>query len=104
MVEITVSRRRLSIEARGHAKAERNEYGHDLVCAAVSTLMQAWGYAGMRTGHCMEVVQDKGHFLAQLDPDATPDKALPHIFEGYVLGLQLVADNYPEHVRMTYEI
>lgn len=104
MVEITYSRKRLSIEARGHAKAERNEYGHDMVCAAVSTLMQAWGYAGMRTGHCMDVVQDKGYFLARLDPDATPSAELPSIFEGYVLGLQLVADNYPENVRMIAEI
>lgn len=101
MVEITYSRKRLSIEARGHAKAERNQYGHDLVCAAVSTLMQAWGYAGIKTGHCMELMQDKGYFVAQLNPDATPGKTLPHIFDGYVLGLQLVADNYPDNVRLT---
>lgn len=103
MVEIRYSRKRLSISARGHAKAQRNQYGHDMVCAAVSTLMQAWAYAGMRTGHVMDMLQEKGNFYAGIDPDATPSEALRHIFDGYVLGLRLLAENHPEHVRMMEE-
>lgn len=100
MVEVTINREAMSIEARGHARAQRNEYGHDLVCAAISTLMQAWAYAGMRTGHVMEVDRESGMFYARLDPDTSPTPALRNIFEGYVLGLMLTAENYPEHVRV----
>lgn len=100
MVEVRYDREALSIEARGHARAERNQYGHDLVCAAVSTLMQAWAYAGLRTGHVMEVDKESGVFFARLDPDATPSPELRSIFDGYVLGLKLCAENYPEHVRV----
>lgn len=101
MITITIDRKRLCMEGQGHAKAGKNEYGHDLVCAAVSTLMQAYCYAGRRTGHVMEYMMDKGSFMARIDPDATASNELRHIFEGYVLGLQLVAENYPEHVRIT---
>ena len=103
MVEVRINRQNLSMEARGHAGAKHNEYGHDLVCAAVSTLMQAWAYAGTRTGHVMEVDMQHGVFFARLDPDATPSPALQHIFDGYALGLQLVEENYPEHVRILSE-
>lgn len=103
MIEVRYDRARLSIEACGHARAQRNEWNHDLVCTAVSTLMQAWAYAGMRTGHVMDVVQEKGNFYAGIDPDATPSEALRNIFDGYVLGLRLVAENHPEHVRVLEE-
>lgn len=100
MIEVTIDRRALSIEARGHAKAQRNECGHDLVCAAVSMLMQAWAYAGMRTGHIMEVDMDKGHMYARIDPDTTQTEKLRGMFEAYVWGLKLAAENYPENVRI----
>ena len=38
-----------SLTARGHAQAKRNADGHDLVCCAVSTIVQTLGFscAGM---------------------------------------------------------
>lgn len=100
MITIEYSREKLSIAARGHANAERNRWDHDLVCAAVSTLMQGWAYAGTRTGHVMEVLQEHGCMVAQIDPDATPSEKLRHIFDGYVLGLRMVEENHPECVRI----
>lgn len=100
MVTVTINRKALSMESRGHAKAERNAYGHDLVCAAVSTLMQSWAYAGTRTGHVMEVDMQSGAMVARVDPDTSATEKLRHIFDGYALGLKLVADNYPENVRI----
>ena len=100
MIEVTIDRKALSIEARGHAKAQRNEYGHDLVCAAVSMLMQAFAYAGMRTGHSMEVDMDKGHMHARIDPDTTATEQLRAMFDAYVWGLMLAAENYPQNVRI----
>jgi uncharacterized protein YsxB (DUF464 family) len=101
MIVITIDREALSIHAKGHAKGPRNEYGHDLVCAAVSALMQGYAYAGTRTGHIMEIMMDKGDMLARVDPDATVHEELRNIFRGYCLGLQLVAENRPECLRIT---
>lgn len=100
MITIEYSRDRLSMTSRGHANAERSAWDHDLVCAAVSMLMQGWAYAGMRTGHVMEVLQERGTIVAQIDPDATPTDKLRHIFEGYLLGLRLVEEYHPECVRI----
>lgn len=100
MVTVTIDRKALSMESRGHAKAVRNAYGHDLVCAAVSTLMQSWAYAGTRTGHIMEVDMQYGSITARIDLDTTASDKLRHIFDGYALGLKLVADNYPGNVRI----
>lgn len=101
MIEIVIDRKALSIHAKGHARGPRNEYGHDLVCAAVSNLMQAYVYAGTRTGHVMEAMFDRGDSIARVDPDATVREELRHIFRGYCLGLQLVAENHPEYLRIT---
>lgn len=101
MINVTVDRAALSISATGHARAKRNEYGHDLVCAAVSTLMQGFAYAGTRSGHIMEVDMDKGHMVARIDPDTTASQGMRYIFEGYALGLQMVAENYPESLKIS---
>ncbi len=100
MINIIIDRERLSMEGHGHAKAEKNEYGHDLICAAASTLMQAYAYAGMRSGHIMELQINKGDMVARIDPDTTASTKIKHIYEGYVLGLKMIAENYPEHVRL----
>lgn len=100
MITITFDRKELSMIAKGHARAVRNEYGHDLVCCATSTLMQAYAYAGMRSGHIMELQMDKGDMIARVDPDTTPSQAMQHIYDGYVMGLRMLAESYPEHVRL----
>lgn len=101
MIEVTYDRSRLRIQARGHAKATRNEYGHDLVCCAVSTIVQGYGYAGMRSGHVMEMDMESGMYYTQIDPDTTPGKDLPAYFDGAVWALKMVAEYYPQHVRVT---
>lgn len=102
MITITIDRERLSIEARGHAGAAKNPCGHDLVCCAISTLMMAYAHAGRRSGHMMEYDHDDGYFIVRVDPDTTASQGVRYIFEGYVMGLELVAENYPKHVQITH--
>lgn len=75
-----------SIEAIGHANYA--EHGKDIVCAAVSTLMQTLELRGKSTkesGNIKVITKDK--------------QALKLIVE----GLRLIADNYSEYVRIEGE-
>lgn len=100
MVTITIDRKALSLEGRGHARGPKNAEGHDLVCCAVSTLMQAFAYAGMKTGNIMEAYTEGGFYSVRVDPDTTPKGCMPAAFDAFVLGLRMVAENYPQHVRL----
>lgn len=87
------------LEARGHAGAAKNEYGHDLVCCAVSTLMDTYHYAGHMDGCIMLVEADKGYKRVEPDPDSQYAPALKHYLT-CKRGMEMLARERPEHVRM----
>jgi len=81
MITITVTSN--SIEAKGHANY--NEHGKDIICAAVSALMQTLelrGTATKQSGYMKVSTEDK--------------EALKLIAE----GLKQIADNYSEYVEV----
>lgn len=100
MVVIEVDRKALSMRGRGHARGLKTPEGHDLICCMVSTLMQSYDYAGRMTGNIMTSFRDGGYFETSVDPDTTPRGCLPAAFDGFVLGLRMIAENYPDHVRL----
>lgn len=82
MINITISKN--SIEAKGHADSA--EHGKDIVCAAVSTLMQTLELRGEVT------IKEPGNMKV-----CTKDKqALDLIVE----GLKMVAEEYPHYVEV----
>lgn len=81
MIKITITHN--SIMADGHANY--GEPGQDIVCAAVSTLMQTLELRGA-------AVKDKGYMLVHTNDE----EALKLISE----GIQLIAENYPEYVEV----
>lgn len=100
MITAQIDRETLTITVSGHANAKKNAQGHDLVCCAASTLAQAYYYAGIRKGYMMELHTDHGYLMARPDPRRKAGEDLENIFVGYALGFELLADNYPENVRM----
>lgn len=86
------------IRVEGHA--EYNP-GNDIVCAAVSALMQTL-YAGL-DGVCHASAGEKhedGMMVVVVYTDRENEKAVHTLFQSILLGLQLIAGEYPEHVQI----
>lgn len=83
---ITIKATSNSISAKGHANYA--EPGKDIVCAAVSTLMQTLELRGIAR-------KSKGNMFVQ-----TKDKeALQLVLD----GLRMISENYPEYVEVENE-
>ena len=106
MVEVTFyrdSRDRLSsVFARGHA--DFGEYGQDIVCAAVSAILQALRL-GLETyaGIPLDANQEPGELHLRWPVSARDDAALRAIVTTAELAVERIAEQYPEQVRFTRE-
>jgi uncharacterized protein len=94
------SRNRLSsVFAEGHALA--GEYGEDVVCAAVSAIVQAArlgleAYAGI----ALELRQESGDFSMRWPEANRDDEAVRAIVTTAELSIEQIARQYPTHVRL----
>ena len=97
------SRNRLSsVFAQGHALA--GDRGQDVVCAAVSAIVQAArlgleAYAGID----LEVRQEPGDFWMRWSESQRDDAAVRAIVTTAELSIEQIASQYPEHVRLVRE-
>jgi len=97
------SRNRLSsVFAQGHAQA--GDYGEDVVCAAVSGIVQAArlgleAYAGV----ALEVRQESGDFWMRWPEARRDDEAVRAIVATAELSIEQIASQYPGHVRLLRE-
>ncbi|MBV8245501.1 MAG: ribosomal-processing cysteine protease Prp [Candidatus Eremiobacteraeota bacterium] len=91
-------RNRLSFfHASGHA--EWAEAGDDIVCAAVSAILQAarLGLEAHANVH-LEVRQDKGELHVRWPAGRRDDAAVTAIVRTAELAVERIADQYPAHV------
>lgn len=107
MVEITVrqdSRARLSsFFATGHAGWADD--GDDVVCAAVSTILQsAWLGLAEVAQVAIDAQRDKGRLELAWPPETRDEPSVRAIVATAVLSLERIAHAYPEHVRVNREI
>ena len=104
MVEVTFYRdsqdRLSSVFARGHA--DFGEYGQDIVCAAVSAILQALRL-GLETyaGIPLDANQEPGELHLRWPENARDDAALRAIVTTAELSIERIAEQYPEQVRLT---
>jgi uncharacterized protein len=97
------SRNRLSsVFAQGHAEA--GDHGEDVVCAAVSAIVQAArlgleAYAGIP----LEVRQESGDFWMRWPEANRDDESVRAIVTTAELSIQQIAGQYPAHVRLFRE-
>lgn len=102
MLEVTFYRdsrqRPSSFVARGHA--EFAEHGEDVVCAAVSAVLQAArlgleSYAGIN----LAVAQDEGTLDLRWPESERDNLALGAIVGTAELAVEQIASQYPSHVK-----
>lgn len=92
-IEYTRSSEGLHIRAKGHAGY--GVYGTDIVCAAISTLLQSLTEYALESS-VLEVVSLT---LNEGDADITI-KGDSECFDMTIIGLEMIAETYPDNVKM----
>ena len=107
MLEVTFYRdshdRLSSVFARGHA--DFDEYGQDIVCAAVSAILQGLrlgleAYAGIS----VDADQESGEFHVRWPESARDDASVKAIVATAELSVERIASQYPQHVKFGREL
>ena len=85
--------------AEGHA--EYNP-GNDIVCSAISCLLQTL-YAGleMQCFQPVEHTQESGRFVLSGKCRELHKERVVVVFDTILYGLELIAEQYPDNVRIT---
>jgi uncharacterized protein YsxB (DUF464 family) len=102
MMDIRLSFANHTVIAAGHANAPRNEDGRDLVCCAVSTLVQTLIFS------CQELpgvlvyhnVAPGDVYIKVSEPDSATD-GVKHRLMMLLDGLKHLEKQYPELIRVT---
>lgn len=102
MTEITYSMEngRYTLEAKGHAGYDK--HGHDIICAAVSALLQM-GWAGLRNecGVTGEMEQKSGYFFFDCTvTNEEKQKEADTLMKSIIYGLKLIEDGAPEYLHI----
>lgn len=92
------------VEAKGHALFDAR--GKDVVCAAVSTLLQSW-LIGVKE-LCQASVEAEqgqdgsggGNFTARMTGYGVKEKLL---LDNLILSLKVLQNQYGEHIKVTVE-
>lgn len=90
---------RYSLKAEGHAGYRP---GNDIVCAAISALVQTL-WAGLM-GQCHgrgEKRQEGGYFVFYVDLEKKWKREGEALFDGIVLGLEMIAREHGGYVKIT---
>lgn len=103
MITITRLHRPYGLVMEGHAGAELNENDHDLVCCAASTLMQTLLYSLSRQGHVIDHEMREGHMLIRCHDAYNCDRQMANTFMVVEDGLEMLAQEWPEHVKFSAE-
>ena len=99
MINIDFNPNTLELEITGHAN--HGEKGEDIVCAAISTLFYTLGEtlnqsADMLDGVAFEDKDGRGYLTCSPKKGFTPNIAC--MYRTILIGMELVASNYPENV------
>ena len=95
MIDITVQPDKITVS--GHA--EYAEHGKDIVCAAISTLTQVLiASAEELTAADIKHAVTSGYTVIDIKESTERAQVL---IDSFFIGCQMVAEQYPEYVRVT---
>jgi uncharacterized protein len=106
MLEVTFYRdesdRLCGLRARGHA--DFADHGRDIVCAAVSAILQA-AHLGLRehARASVEARQEPGELDLRLRGNQRDLESVRAILRTAELAVEQIASRFPKHVRFTKE-
>lgn len=84
-----------AVIVQGHANYAPN--GYDIICASVSTLLQVMGYTLEEHQEVDLDFTDSGFGTIEIKE---PDRNSHMLMEAFQLGIELLTEQYPEHVAL----
>ena len=97
---IVVNRANSNIKITGHAGYA--EPGKDIVCAGVSTLVQTLiASLDMLTPGALESTEIKPGYVEIKCSNLSEHGKM--LVDSFFIGVEMIAHEYPEHVRITYD-
>ena len=105
MIRVRYFRNKLGLEVRGHAQS--GEFGHDLVCAAVSalTVTLADNLKAFEKGEMVTEVNirlEPGDAFMRCRPDRHSRNLVTVLMDAFCVGYERLAMEYPENI--SYEV
>ena len=103
MIKVTFNPETLELKLDGHANYE--ESGKDIVCSAVSTLFYTLGNALFQSVDMLEEPptfnEEKGYLCCKAKEEYKGN--IVRTYWTILVGLEMVAENYPENVSFKVE-
>ena len=101
MIEVIYYREHNRVTVKGHAKSD--EYGKDLICAAVSALALTLraNVENMAARDCVRAYTarlDPGDTEISCDPRTRYRASVRQIFMSVCVGFEVLADKWPEYI------
>ena len=105
MIEVTFRPQTLELDVKGHA--EHGKKGKDIVCAAVSTLFYTLGEALWQSSSMLyeePIVNDEeGNGYIVCHPKEEYEGNIARTYWTILVGLQMIAEQYPKNVTLIVE-
>ena len=105
MIHITFKPNTLELEIKGHA--EHGKKGKDIVCSAISTLFYTLGESLMQSCSMLyeePIIKDAdGEGYIVCHPKEEYEGNIARTYWTILIGMQMVAENYPKNVKFKVE-
>ena len=105
MINIEFNPKTFSVDITGHA--EHGEKGEDIVCAAISTLFYTLGEALWQSASLLYeeplVKDEEGDGYLVCHPKEEYEGNIARTYWTVLVGLQMIAEQYPKHVKFAVE-
>ncbi len=100
--KLSLIEKRIKIVVKGHANF--NNFGNDIVCAAVSTLVQTGIYSIQKlTEYKQKVIKEKNLLSVEINlTDSKNEQKLLIILETIIIGLEEIYKKYPKNIKIEY--
>lgn len=102
MIKVNHETDTYGLQVSGHANAKRNAEGHDLVCSAVSALMQTLLYTATKSGHMLDHETEVGFMRIAITPGQRFTRDLQIMFRTVEDGIEMLAQAYPECIEIDW--
>lgn len=100
-IAITIGEDAYMLTADGHANAPRNDKDNDLVCCAVSTIVQTLAFScAIMEDVCTVYHTSSGHAMVTVTRFDELEGEITSRFQMAADGLTALAEQYPECIRL----
>ena len=84
----------IGLEISGHANSE--EYGKDLICAGVSSIVIG-GFNALNKNEIQEIILEEGYAKVMLKDNANVSKEVLKVID---IQLQTIEESYPKYIKI----